>query len=778
MYQKLISGLVLSLLVFANSALATPIPKGPAPKALTPHISQQLEPEVSSSKPTTPTIDPDNLEPTFSKPDLIVEDVTIEAVSNGARHPDNGSTEYSFSVTDDLFLSVTIKNQGMTTVPEGCFDILFRDDASPLDWIKTFTYCGKASGENLLTPGKTATFQDILPYEERNIKLNRNNLHSVKVWVDSYDIVEESDESNNMEEFTVKFYTDPKIVIDDLKLSNETYHDKPVTLAWSDPNNLEYDRFEIKYFSDPVESDYNPYEIQYYTMYTESEMLYKVGYLDYENLKDLNSENDGWFTYTDGQYSKVETPNGIKNLFTLNNPFPLDHQTYVIRFIKNDGTSVYSNALYFFYEDKEGISPHSPKMTDFSSPGGPYALTWGSNLTDYFVPGHELDYEVRIYTSTATANPFEINYYTDVTESGLVYMVGDANQELTENLDRFTTIASGQMGADNKPPLYLGEGLRENTNYVFTISTTSRYSGLSGTMRVVEFDSGSEEGSYISRGELAKLLVESAGYEINTTGGSHFPDVPESSPYYEAVETLYNAGIFRADSSGSFRANDPVNRAEAAKLFVLTFDLRMVSPDIEVPYQDVDPRAWYFEWVRILYSNDALEGGLYFEPTELATVSFVTNVVELLDDTRRMIAADFLVDGFNMTLDVTGGPHFSDVPTTHGYYPEIETLYNAEIINKLGTYFLPEQNITKAEAAKLIVFTSKLPVITDMEEDDISECGLPYDVGANDWYTPYIMTLAYYGFDVVDENCNFYPQEGAQVPFFKEVVRTLGGSIL
>src|SRR5207247_2663610 len=46
-----------------------------------------------------------------------------------------------------------------------------------------------------------------------------------------------------------------------------------------------------------------------------------------------------------------------------------------------------------------------------------------------------------------------------------------------------------------------------------------------------------------TRGQLSKIIVLAEGWPIDTTGGPHFTDVPETHTFYEYIETAYNRGI-------------------------------------------------------------------------------------------------------------------------------------------------------------------------------------------------------------------------------------------
>jgi hypothetical protein len=82
----------------------------------------------------------------------------------------------------------------------------------------------------------------------------------------------------------------------------------------------------------------------------------------------------------------------------------------------------------------------------------------------------------------------------------------------------------------------------------------------------------------ITRGQLSKLIVEAAGWPIDTTGAPHFSDVLPGSTFYEVIETAYNHGIITGYTCGGpgepcdpqnrayFRVGNPATRGQIAKI--------------------------------------------------------------------------------------------------------------------------------------------------------------------------------------------------------------------
>jgi hypothetical protein len=131
-----------------------------------------------------------------------------------------------------------------------------------------------------------------------------------------------------------------------------------------------------------------------------------------------------------------------------------------------------------------------------------------------------------------------------------------------------------------------------------------------------------------TRGQLSKIIVLAEGWNINTTGGPHFSDVPTSNPFYSYLETAYNHSVISGYADGTFRWGNNVTRGQLSKIVV-------------------NAEGW--------------------------------------------------------TIDTTGGPHFTDVPTSNSFYGYVETAYSHSIISGYadGT-FKPGNNATRGQISKIV----------------------------------------------------------------------------
>lgn len=72
-----------------------------------------------------------------------------------------------------------------------------------------------------------------------------------------------------------------------------------------------------------------------------------------------------------------------------------------------------------------------------------------------------------------------------------------------------------------------------------------------------------------TRAQLVKMVVLAQGFTINTTGGPHFTDVPVDHPFYEYIETAVNNHLVVGYDDGTFRPYANVTRAQTMKIVVL-----------------------------------------------------------------------------------------------------------------------------------------------------------------------------------------------------------------
>jgi hypothetical protein len=150
-----------------------------------------------------------------------------------------------------------------------------------------------------------------------------------------------------------------------------------------------------------------------------------------------------------------------------------------------------------------------------------------------------------------------------------------------------------------------------------------------------------------SRGQLSKMVVLSEGWTIDTSGGPHFADVAQGSTFYDYIETAYHHSIISGYPCGGI--GEPCGPGNLP----------------------------------------------YFRPASNVT---------------RGQAMKIVVGGRGWTIDVTGGPHFTDVPQGSTFYDYIETAFNKGIINGYGNgTFGPGDNILRGQMSKVLYLALQIP---------------------------------------------------------------------
>jgi hypothetical protein len=103
------------------------------------------------------------------------------------------------------------------------------------------------------------------------------------------------------------------------------------------------------------------------------------------------------------------------------------------------------------------------------------------------------------------------------------------------------------------------------TNAFYSFIETAYYHGIISGYSDYSF----RWGANVTRGQLSKIIVGAQGWPTNTTGGPHFSDVPESNPFYAAIETAYNHGAISGYSDGTFRWGADATRGQISKIVYL-----------------------------------------------------------------------------------------------------------------------------------------------------------------------------------------------------------------
>jgi hypothetical protein len=119
-----------------------------------------------------------------------------------------------------------------------------------------------------------------------------------------------------------------------------------------------------------------------------------------------------------------------------------------------------------------------------------------------------------------------------------------------------------------------------------------------------------------------------------------------------------------------------------------------------ISFSDVSTTDWFHEFVQCVYCRGAISGYSdgTFRPYNKTTRGQVSKIVVL---------------AFDIPVDTTGGPHFTDVPAGDPFYIYVESAYHHGLVSGYadGT-FRPGANVTRGQLTKIVVTAAGWPLRT------------------------------------------------------------------
>ncbi len=145
--------------------------------------------------------------------------------------------------------------------------------------------------------------------------------------------------------------------------------------------------------------------------------------------------------------------------------------------------------------------------------------------------------------------------------------------------------------------------------------------------------SGYSDGSFrpfnnTTRGQLCKIVVLAEGWDINTTGGPHFTDVPPSNAFYGFVETAFHHEVISGYADGTFGWGNNVTRGQLCKIVVIAQGWQLQDPTSPT-FSDVPSGSAFYEYVETAYAHGIVSGyaDATFRPGNPATRGQISKIV-------------------------------------------------------------------------------------------------------------------------------------------------------
>ncbi|MBU1992180.1 S-layer homology domain-containing protein [Patescibacteria group bacterium] len=154
-----------------------------------------------------------------------------------------------------------------------------------------------------------------------------------------------------------------------------------------------------------------------------------------------------------------------------------------------------------------------------------------------------------------------------------------------------------------------------------------------------------------------------------------FSDVAIGSPYCDAITRMKQYGIFSGYDDGTFRPNQPINRAETVKVILLALNKTVIGPDgTNLGFWDVDPFGWYTSYLRTARVHGIIHG----YPDGSFKAGNTINRVELLK---------IFLEATELNIPYCSGQPYPDVPNDNPWYLKYACFvkhYNLISVDKFG----------------------------------------------------------------------------------------------
>lgn len=123
--------------------------------------------------------------------------------------------------------------------------------------------------------------------------------------------------------------------------------------------------------------------------------------------------------------------------------------------------------------------------------------------------------------------------------------------------------------------------------------------------------SGYEDGTFrpnetISRAHAAKIIALALDLDTTNIKDPGFIDVSKENTCYKYIAALANKGIVEG-SNGEYKPNNPITRAQMAKIISLAYSLKLVDSQ-QLTFADVKQDDWFHNYVGALIEHQVTTG--------------------------------------------------------------------------------------------------------------------------------------------------------------------------
>ncbi|WP_374724535.1 S-layer homology domain-containing protein [Calidifontibacillus erzurumensis] len=141
----------------------------------------------------------------------------------------------------------------------------------------------------------------------------------------------------------------------------------------------------------------------------------------------------------------------------------------------------------------------------------------------------------------------------------------------------------------------------------------------------------------VTRAEAAKMLAYDLGLEAPTETSTNFKDVKKGDWYYEPVMALSQAGGISGYENGTFGPNKTITRAEMSSMLVKAYGIQANIEGEQTPFTDVPPTSWFAGAVQTLYKNNITSGKSQtkFAPNDPVTRGEIAAFIQKVNEAKN-----------------------------------------------------------------------------------------------------------------------------------------------
>ncbi|MFL5732673.1 MAG: S-layer homology domain-containing protein [Chloroflexia bacterium] len=111
----------------------------------------------------------------------------------------------------------------------------------------------------------------------------------------------------------------------------------------------------------------------------------------------------------------------------------------------------------------------------------------------------------------------------------------------------------------------------------------------------------------VTRGQAAKIVVLAFGLGVETVSRQRFLDVPAGDPFARYIETAYSHGLVSGYEDGTFRPGNTITRGQVAKIVVEAASVKLENPSAPT-FSDVPASSAFYRYIETAYARGFISG--------------------------------------------------------------------------------------------------------------------------------------------------------------------------